>query len=72
MLSKLQVLLNIQFPDIDAFTKAIKKQLGEDESEKYLMTIRKYSTDNFRNQLALLNAFVYEEEGNSEIDLHDF
>ncbi len=72
MLSKLQVLLNIQFPDIDAFTKAIKKQLGEDESEKYLMTIRKYSTDNFRNQLALLNAFVYEEESNSGIDLHDF
>lgn len=72
LLSKLQILLNIQFSDIDTFTKAIKNQLGEDESEKYLMTIRKYSTDNFRNQTALLNAFVYEAEANPGISFHDF
>ncbi|MCD4792895.1 MAG: YfhO family protein [Bacteroidales bacterium] len=71
LISELQNLLNKQYSDIDTFTEAITTQIGEDESEKYLMTITKYSILNFKNQVALLNAFVYEEEDLSENKIQD-
>ena len=72
LISNIQVLINIEHPDIDSFSNAVTTQLGKEDAELYLMTITKYSVSNFRNQTALLNGFVYEKDFHKQINTGDF
>ncbi len=71
IIEKLKPLLGKKFSNYQQFTDALKLQLGED-AKKYRMQITKYSTVNFKNQIALLNGFVYEKEFNKNINLSEF
>ncbi len=69
IIDKLKPLLGKKFSDITSFSDALTKQIGA-ENEKYVLTIAKYSVDNFKNQTALLSGFVYEPE--NSINLSEF
>lgn len=69
---KIQSLLNIRYSTENEFLTALSKLLGYELAEKYKITILKYSILNFKNQIALLSAFVYENKFNNEINISDF
>ena len=69
IIDKLKPLLGKQFSDISSFSNALTKQIGA-ENKKYVLTIAKYSVDNFKNQIALLSGFVYEPE--NTVNLSEF
>jgi uncharacterized membrane protein YfhO len=46
--------------------------LGKEENNKIKLLVRKYSVNNFENQIALLNAFVYEGSESSDIKIKEF
>ncbi len=68
----MQEILNVRYKNADLFSDALTAQIGEENTELYLMTIKKYSVSNFRNQITLLSGFVYEEEFNNGININDF
>ncbi len=51
----------------DAFVSEIKTLIGKERFENYELLIIKHSVDNFKNQIALLNTFVYEKDANIDI-----
>ncbi|NOZ35183.1 MAG: YfhO family protein [Chlorobi bacterium] len=71
IIEKLKPLLGKKYIDYQTFKKDLSLQLGED-AKKYRVQITKYSTVNFKNQIALLNGFVYEKEFNKSINLSEF
>ncbi len=70
LMLSIQSLLNKKFDDKEDFIKDLKGILTSDVFEKHHRTVLKFSTVTFLNQLALLNAFVYEKE--SGFDVSDF
>ncbi len=72
LINKLQELLNINFPNENLFTNALKTNIGTDNTDRYLLTIKKYSVSNFKNQIALLSGFVYEKYFNKSINIDEF
>jgi uncharacterized membrane protein YfhO len=67
MLTQLQALVNVEFTNRELFRDAVMAQIGIEETEKYFLQIAKYSTNNFKMQTALLNAFIYETDLNSDL-----
>jgi uncharacterized membrane protein YfhO len=59
--SKLNALSGIEFTDKEQFMAAIEQAIGKEVSQKYLFSFLKYCVNNFSNQIALLNAFVYDK-----------
>lgn len=51
---------------------ALAQIFGEEESNKIKLLVRKYSVNNFENQIALLNAFVYEDTDLPDTELKEF
>ncbi len=72
LINNLKAILNIQYASNELFSDALTAQIGEENTELYLMTIKKYSVSNFRNQITLLSGFVYEKEFNKGININDF
>jgi len=60
---------NKQYNSKEEFITAIKSLIGNEKFELYKLIIIKHSVDNFKNQIALLNAFVYEEDSGIDVDL---
>ncbi len=58
---------NKSFNSKDEFITEIKSLIGNGNFELYKLLIIKHSVDNFKNKIALLNVFVYEED--SKIDV---
>jgi len=65
----LKSLLNKKYKNEQIFVHDITKAIGINDT-KIIRAIKKHSTQNFKNQIALLNAFIYED--NKLIDLKGF
>ncbi|OQX96872.1 MAG: hypothetical protein B6I20_13870 [Bacteroidetes bacterium 4572_117] len=72
LINKLSALVGVRFADENAIDTELVKLLGQNETNKTKLLIRKHSVNNFENQLALLNAFVYEKESPSSLSLSGF
>ncbi len=71
IIEKLKPLIMKKYSDYQSFKDAVKLQIGKN-IDKYIIPITKYSTQNFKNQIALLNGFIYEKEFNKNINLKEF
>ena len=69
--SKLQKLLNKKFINREEFKNAVQETIGTEEIGRNFRIISKYSKANFKNQITLLNAFVYEKNSDND-DMSDF
>jgi len=58
---------NKTFNSKKEFENSIKSLIGNQNFESYKLLIIKHSVDNFKNKIALLNAFVYEEDSNIDV-----
>ncbi len=58
---KLQKLTGLDFTDKEQFMAAIEQAVGKEITQKYYFSFLKYCVNNFSNQVALLNAFVYDK-----------
>ena len=72
MVDKLQKILNQKFNNRKDFKIAVEQTIGSEEIGRNFRIISKYSISNFKNQTALLNAFVYEENLSNEVDVSEF
>ncbi len=70
-LPKLNTLQNIDFSDKEQFIQAIENRLGKELTQKYYFNFLKFCVNNFENQIALLNAFVYDKNDMPEQELND-
>lgn len=68
LLPKLQALTDSTFQTEAGFDAALENIAGI-SAPNIRRSIKKYSTVNFKNQMALLNAFVYEEEMKTDTSL---
>ncbi len=69
--SKLNQLSGIEFTDKEQFMAAIEQAVGKEITQKYQFSFLKYCVNNFSNQTALLNAFVYDKNDISENQVVD-
>ncbi|MCF6240871.1 MAG: YfhO family protein, partial [Bacteroidales bacterium] len=60
-LAKLNTLTGIEFTGKEQFIEAIEQKLGKELTQKYYFSFLKFCVNNFENQIALLNAFVYDK-----------
>jgi uncharacterized membrane protein YfhO len=58
---KLNSLSGINFTDKNQFIAAIEQKTGKETAQKYHFSFFKYCVNNFANQIALLNAFVFDK-----------
>ena len=72
ILLNLRKLLNKEFSNRKEFKDAVEKIIGSEQIGRNFRIISKFSITNFKNQIALLNAFVYEETLVDKIDLSEF
>ncbi len=72
IMNKLQTVLNVRYSTSNELSTALSELIGNELAEKYKITISKYSVLNFKNQIALLSAFVYEKKFNRDININDF
>ncbi len=70
-LPKLNTLIGIEFSDKEQFIQAIENILGKEITQKYYFNFQKFCVNNFENQIALLNAFVYDKNDMPEHELND-
>lgn len=69
IITNLKPLLNKKYKTEQAFVNDISKATGIND-KKIIRAIKKHSIQTFKNQIALLNAFVYEED--KSIDIKPF
>ena len=67
----LQKLSGLDFSDKDQFIAALEQIFGKDLTQKYYFGFLKYAVNNFANQLALLNAFVYDKADIPQKEIQD-
>ncbi len=72
VINKLNPLKDTEFQNKDAFLAAIKKLIGDQLVDQTSLLLLKHSTNNFYNQLVLLNAFIYEENDFNHSEIQDF
>jgi uncharacterized membrane protein YfhO len=65
VLQKLQPMLNIEYDNKELFITEIENIFGKETADQISQIILKYSVDNFTNQIALLNGFVFENDINT-------
>ena len=67
LMVKLQPLLQKEFTDKDQFLNELKLALGNEMYENHHLSVLKFAAVSFKNQLALLNGFVYEKESGLDV-----
>lgn len=72
IVNSLKPIVSKKYTNKANFEQAIKTNIGEVNYERYKFQILKHSTITIKEQIALLNAFVYEKDFNKNININDF
>lgn len=72
ILTQLSSLKNKKYNEKELFITDIQTLLGKKLTEQIKYQILQFSTNNFTNQLALLNGFVYEDDENTHYNIKKF